>query len=119
MSYVELTLVSPSIEPVSAESGKDFPDMGRVLLWIVGVYQDVIQVYDYGDINHIGEDVVHEPLETHRGIGEPLGHHKPLERRPVSGPEGGFPFVAIGDADEVVGMSQVNLGVDLGLVRSI
>ena len=115
---MELTLVGPSIEPVSTESGKDFPDVGRVLLRIVGVYQDIIQVYYYGDVNHVGEDVVHEPLETCQGIGEPLGHHQPLER-PVPGPEGGLPFVAIGDADEVVGMSQVDLGIDPGLARSI
>ena len=115
---MELTLVGPSIEPVSMESGKDFLDVGQVLLWIVRVYQDIIQVYDYGDVNHIGEDVVHEPLEPCRGIGEPLGHHKPLEQ-PVSRPEGGFPFVTIGDVDEVVGVLQVDLDVDLGLVWSI
>ena len=78
----------------------------------------IIQVYYYGDVNHVGKDVVHEPLETCRGIGEPLGHHQSLER-PVLGLEGGLPFIAIGDADEVVGMSQVNLGVDPGLVQSI
>ena len=89
-----------------------------MLLRIVGVYQDVVQVYNYGDVNHIGEDVVHEPLETHRGVGEPLGHHKPLER-PVLGLEGGFPFITIGDTDEVVGLSQVNLGVDSCLAQSI
>ena len=82
------------------------------------VYQDVIQVYNYRDINHISKNVVHEPLETCWGIGEPLGHYKPLER-PVSGPEGGFPFVAICDTDEVVGMSQVDLGVDLCLAWGI
>ena len=89
-----------------------------MLLRIVGVYQDIIQVYYYGDINHVGEDVIHEPLETRWGIGEPLGHHQPLER-PVPGPECGLPFIAIGDADEVVGMSQVDLGIDPGLVQSI
>ena len=57
---MELTLVGPSIEPVSTESGKDFPDVGQVLLRIIGVYQDIIQVYDYGDVNHVGEDVVHD-----------------------------------------------------------
>ena len=89
-----------------------------MLLWIVGVYQDIIQVYYYRDVNHVSKDVVHEPLEPHQGIGEPLGHHQPLER-PVPGPEGGLPFVAIGNADEVVGMSQVDLGTDPGLVWSI
>ena len=39
---MELTLVG--IEPVLTELGKDFLDVGRVLLWIVGVYQDIIQV---------------------------------------------------------------------------
>ena len=115
---MELTLVSPSIEPVSTESGKDFPDVGRVLLQIIGVYQDIIQVYNYGDINHVSKDVIHEPLETCRGIGEPLGHHQPLER-PILGLEGGLPFVTISDVDEVVGVSQVNLGVDPGLAQSI
>ena len=115
---MELTLVGPSIELVSTESGKDFLDVGQVLLRIIGVYQDIIQVYYYGDVNHFSKDVVHEPLETRQGIGEPLGHHQPLER-PVLGPEGGLPFVAIGDVDEVVGMSQVDLGVDLGLAWSI
>ena len=115
---MELTLVGPSIEPMSTESGKDFPDVGCVLLRIVGVYQDIVQVYYYGDINHVGEDVVHEPLEPCCGNGEPLGHHQPLER-PVLGPESGLPFVAISDVDEVVGMLQVNLGIDPGLARSI
>ena len=46
--------------------------MGQVLLWIIGVYQDIIQVYNYGDVNHIGKDVVHGPLETRQGVGEPL-----------------------------------------------
>ena len=113
---MELTLVG--IEPVLTELGKDFLDVGRVLFWIVGAYQDIIQVYYYRDVNHVGEDVVHEPLETRQGIGEPLGHHQPLER-PIPGPEGGLPFVAIGDVDEVVGMSQVDLGVNPGLVQSI
>ena len=89
-----------------------------MLLRIIGVYQDIIQVYYYGVINHVGEDVIHEPLETRWGIGEPLGHHQPLER-PIPGPESGLPFVAIGDADEVVGMSQVDLGIDPGLAWSI
>ena len=76
---MELTLVSPSIELIPMESGKDLLDMDRVLLRIVGVYQDIVQVYNYRDVNHIGEDVVHEPLETRWGVGEPLRHHKPLK----------------------------------------
>ena len=115
---MELTLVSPGVEPILTEFGKDLLDMGWVLLQIIGVYQDVIQVYNYGDVNHIRKNVIHEPLETHWGIGEPLGHYKPLER-PVLSLEGGFPFIAISNMDEVVGMSQVDLGVDPRLVQGI
>ena len=42
----------------------------------------------------------------------------PLEG-PVSGLESGFPFVAIGDTDKVVGMSQVNLGIDSHLTGCV
>ena len=80
---MELTLVSLSIELVLTESGKDFPEVGQVLLQIVGVYQDIIQVYYYGDINHVGKDVVHEPLETRRGIGEPLRHQSSVAATPT------------------------------------
>ena len=72
---MELTLVSPGIELILMDSGKDLPDMGRVLLQIIGVYQDVIQVYDYGDVNHIGKNIIHEPLETRWGVGESLRHY--------------------------------------------
>ena len=36
------------------------------------------------ETSHVGEDVIHEPLETRWGIGEPLRHHQPLER-PILG----------------------------------
>ena len=35
----------------------------------------IFQVHDYRDVNHIGEDIIHEPLKTSQGIGEPLRHH--------------------------------------------
>ena len=40
-------------------------------------------------------------------------------KRPVLGPESGFPFMAINNTDEVVGMLQVDLGVDPRLAWSI
>ena len=92
--------------------------MGRVLFGVIRIHQDVVQLHDYRDVNHIGEDIIHEPLESGRGVHEPFGHHEPLER-PVLGPERGFPFVAIGDMDEVISVSQVNLGIDSHLVGCV
>ena len=55
--------------------GEQFPDMGRVLFGVIRIHQDVVQVHDYRDVNHIGKDIIHEPLESSRGVREPLGHH--------------------------------------------
>ena len=49
--------------------------MGQVLFGVIGIHQDIIQVHDYRDINHIGEDIIYEPLEAGQGVGEPLRHH--------------------------------------------
>jgi len=35
------------------------------------------------------------------------------------GSEGSFPFVSFGNADQIVHMSEVDLGVNTGLVRGI
>ena len=72
---MELTLVSLGIELIVPKPGKHFPDMGRVLFGVIGIHQDIVQVHDYRDVNHISEDIIHEPLETSQGIGEPLGRH--------------------------------------------
>ena len=54
------------------------PGVERVITMlreVVRVDQDVVQIHDYRDINHIGEDIIHEPLESGQGIHEPFGHH--------------------------------------------
>ena len=47
-----------------AESSEYFLDMSIVFLQRVRVDQDVIQINDDTDVNHIGEDVIHEPLKS-------------------------------------------------------
>ena len=59
-----LTLAGLGIEPIALKLGKYFLDMGQVLFGVIGIHQDVVQVYNYRDINHIGEYIIHEPLET-------------------------------------------------------
>ena len=63
-----------------------------MLFGVIQVDEDVIQVNNYRDVNHVGKDVIHEPLEISWGIGKPFGHHQPL-KEPVVGAEGGFPFI--------------------------
>ncbi len=40
--------------------------MCLVLCGIVGVDEDVIEVYDYGNVKHVSENVIHEALECQR-----------------------------------------------------
>ena len=72
---MELTLVCSGVKPVALKPSEHFLDMGQVLFGVIGIHQDIIQVHDYRDVNHIGEDIIHEPLETGQGVSEPLGHH--------------------------------------------
>ena len=72
---MELALVHSGIQPVVPKSGEYFSDMGQVLFRVVRKHQDIIQVHNYRDVNHIGKDIIHEPLESGWGIREPLGHH--------------------------------------------
>ena len=52
-------------------------------------------------LQEIREDVVHEALESDRGIGKSERHDTPFKRSVVS-VEGGFPFIALLDLDKVV-----------------
>jgi len=63
---MEFAFVFTGKEAVSMESVKYFPYMGFVLRYgyVVGVDQNVIQVNDDNDIDHICEDVIHESLKS-------------------------------------------------------
>ena len=60
------------------------------------------------------EDVVHEMLESCRSIGKSKRHNKPFKRT-IAGSESGFPFITVCNMDEVIGVSEINGGIDAGL----
>ena len=57
-------------------------------------------------------------MEGRRSVGESEGHDAPFERA-VAGPKGGLPLVSGGDPNEIVGVSEVDLGIDPSLPRSV
>ena len=87
-----------------------------MLRHIVGVNEDIIKVNDNTDIEHICEDFIHITLESSRHVGKSEGHHKPFKRAVVSA-ECSFPFITVCDADKVVGMSKIDLCIELGFPR--
>jgi len=100
------------------ESAEDLFNLFMVSRLIRGVNENVIKVYYHADIKHVGEDVVHEALEGAWGVGKAERHYQPLEGS-VLGAEGGFPFVTFADANEMVGVPKIYLGIDTRLSGGI
>ena len=75
------------------------------------VDKNIIKVDNHTNIEHICEDVVHEALEGSRCIGQAEGYHHPLKGF-ILGLECCLPFVTVPDLDEMVGVPQINLGID-------
>src|SRR5467141_20297 len=92
-SDVELAFVCKGKKSISAESAKYFSDMSLVFGNVVRVDEDVVQIDDDNDVNHIHEDVIHKLLESRWSISKPFRHYQPLERSIVSS-ESSLPFVS-------------------------
>ena len=56
-------------------------------------------------------------LESCGSIGKFEGHDEPFKRT-IVGSESSFPFIAIHNMDKVIGMSEINGGIDMGFTRS-
>jgi hypothetical protein len=95
-----------------------FLDMGSMLCQIVGVDEHIIQVDDDADVEHIGEDVIHEALESSGGVGQSEWHNKPLKQA-IAGAESCFPFISFSYSDKVIGVLKVDFRVDTRFTRAI
>ena len=99
------------------EVAEDLTDMFLMICWVVGINEDVVQVNDHANIQEITEDVIHEMLESCESIGKSEGHNEPFKRT-IAGAESGFPFITVPNTDKVIGMSEINGGVDMGFTHS-
>jgi len=90
---VEFTFVCTGKKSVSAESAEYFPNVKFVLRNIVGIDEDVVQIYDDYDVNHIHENLIHKSLKTSRCICKPFRHYQPLKGT-VAGSECSLPFIS-------------------------
>ncbi len=86
--------------------------------WDCRINEDVIKVYNYGNVKHVSENIVHEALERRGSIGESKRHDMPFKRS-IAGPEGCFPFITFGYAYEMISMSKIKFGVDAGRARGV
>ena len=92
-------------------------DMFLMIRRVVGINEDVVEVDDHAHIQEITEDGVHETLESCGSIGKSEGHNKPFKRT-IAGLERSFPFITIHNTDEVIGVLEINGGIDMGFTHS-
>src|SRR5467141_3138116 len=111
-SDVELAFVCMGKKFVSAEWSEYFLNMSFVLRNVVRIDEDVIQVDDDYDIDHICEDVIHKSLKSCWCISKPFRHYQPLKRT-ILGSECSLPFVSRHNLDKMVHVLEVNFGVYL------
>ena len=81
---------------------------------VLKVDEDVIEVHDDTNVQHVGEDGVDKFLECCGSISETEGHYQPFIR-PIAGAESCFPLVSRHDPDKIVHMPEIYFGVDFGL----
>ena len=77
--------------------------MASVFFLRVRVDEYVIEVHQYTNIKQVTEGIIHEVLESSGCIGESERHYAPFEGA-VASLESCFPFVALLDLDQMVGM---------------
>ncbi len=92
--------------------------MFLVLHGIIGIDEDVVEVYDYGNVKHVSKNVIHEALEHHGALVSPKRHDTPFEGA-VVGPKGCFPFITFGYTYKMISMSKIEFGVDAGGARGV
>ena len=83
---------------------------------VIQVDEYIIQIDHNTDIQKVRENVVHELLEDHGSIGKAKGHYRPFKWF-IACPKGGFLFIAVSNANQMVSMAKIYLWVDLSFVR--
>ena len=72
--------------------------MSLVLGHIFRINEDIVKVDDDTNVEEVTENVIHEALESGRGIRKSERHNKPFKRAIVS-MESGLPFFTISNTN--------------------
>jgi hypothetical protein len=81
-----------------SESLEDFSDLSPVLLFIIGVNEDVVQVHEDADVEQVCKDIIHKSLKCGWSIGKSERHDTPFKGA-IMGSECCFPFITFLDMD--------------------
>jgi hypothetical protein len=88
---------------------QDLLDQLYVRLLVLGVDEYIIDIDDHSFVEQLVQDLVDRRLERSWRIAQAKRHYQVLKQA-ISRAEGRFPLIALGDADKVVTVLQVQLG---------
>jgi hypothetical protein len=89
-----------------------------VLGRIIGVDEDVVQIYYDVDVQQVGKNSVQEALEGSRSIGKTL-RYDPEVVGAIASAKGGFIFIASSDPEKMVSVFEIKFSIDTCLSRGI
>ncbi|KIO00230.1 hypothetical protein M404DRAFT_152992 [Pisolithus tinctorius Marx 270] len=69
-------------------------------------------------LHHVCKDAIDESLESRRCVSQTEWHHPPLVRT-ITSAESRFPLISICYADQIIGMAEIDLGVDFSVAWRI
>ena len=96
----------------------DAADVLDVFGFVSTIDQDVVKIYNHITVQKRAEGVVDQFLKGGGRIGQSQRHHEVLVQAPARF-EDRFPLVAFGDADKIVGASQVDFRKDFGALQLV
>jgi len=76
---MESAFLCSSVKSIFLETSEYLSDMFAMKFRIVGIDENVIKVNYYANVEHVGEDVIHEPLEGGWSICESKWHYLPFK----------------------------------------
>jgi hypothetical protein len=89
---MESAFIGSSIKTIFTKSTKYLSDMFAMKFFIVGVDEDIVEIDDHVNIEHVREDVVYEFLKSCWRISESKRHDLPFKQS-VVGLECSLPFI--------------------------
>lgn len=86
-----------------------------ILALIFGGNEDIIEVNNNKNVQHLSKNLIDEPLETWRSVWQPKKHFLILELS-VTGHKTRILFVSFSISHLILGISQVKLGETFGSI---
>ena len=114
----EVTLGLLDVEAVLPQAFEDLSKMLLMLSWIFRVNQDIIQIKNDTNVQHISEDLIHESLKCCWGIGQSKWHDIELVMT-ITRSEHCFMSVPWIDCNLVVAAGEIQLAEDLCIMELI